>query len=224
MRRYVEVSHLIEAGMKTYPGLPEPTIEVLMDYETSRPRYDDKAEFFIASLHLCGNTGTYVDSPRHRYRDGADLAALPLENVAHVPVIKVDARACADRGIGPEFFQKLDVKGRAVLVNTGWSKHWRTDHYMQKNPFLTAAACEYLVAAGARFVGIDSLNIDNIEDMARPAHTLLLGAGIPVCEHMTNLELLDPEGGFIHAVPIAWVGGATFPVRAYVIYDGAEAK
>jgi kynurenine formamidase len=105
-----------------------------------------------------------------------------------------------------------------VLVNTGWSRHWRTDRYFSGNPFLTAAACELLVVSGVRFVGIDSLNIDDVEDFSRPAHTLLLGAGIPVCEHMTNLEQLAPEGGYIHAVPIAWVGGATFPVRAYVIY------
>lgn len=221
MPRFVEVSHPIEAGMKTYPGLPEPTIEVLMDYESSRERYDDKAEFYIASLHLCGNTGTYVDSPRHRYRAGADLAALPLKNVAHVPVTKVDVRDCGSRGIGADLLRGVAIRDRAVLIHTGWSRHWRTDAYFQNNPYLTADACEFLVRGGARFVGIDSLNIDNTEDLARPAHTLLLGADIPVCEHMTNLDQLAPEGGFIHAVPIAWVGGATFPVRAYVIYPEA---
>ena len=223
MPRYVEVSHTIEAGMTTYPGLPEPTVEVLMDYNSSRPRYDDKAEFFIASLHLCGNTGTYVDSPRHRYRDGADLAGLDLASVAHVPVTKLDLRGHSQRGVGPEVFAGLELRDRAVLINTGWSKHWRTETYLSRNPFLTADACRYLVASRVRFVGIDSLNIDDIEDLSRPAHTILLGAGIPVCEHMTSLELLDPEGGFLHAVPIAWVGGATFPVRAYVMYQGTEA-
>jgi len=204
--------------MKTYPGLPEPRTEVVMDYEASHDRYRGKAEFFIASLHLCGNTGTYVDSPRHRYRDGADLARLPLESVAHVPVVKVDARISRSRGIGPEAFQGIDVTLKAVLVNTGWSQHWRTRRYFEPNPFLTAEACEWLVGAGARFVGIDSLNIDDTEDPARPAHTILLGAGIPVCEHMSKLEALEPDGGFLHAAPIAWVGGASFPVRAYVVY------
>jgi kynurenine formamidase len=216
--RYVEVSHRIEAGMKTYPGLPEPTVEVLMDYESSRERYDDQAEFYIASLHLCGNTGTYVDSPRHRYRGGADLASLPLENVAHVPVTKIDVRDYPVKGIGADLIGGAVIRGRAVLINTGWSRHWRTDEYFGENPFLTADACELLVASGARFVGIDSLNIDSTKDLARPAHTILLGAGIPVCEHMTNLEGLEPEGGYLHAVPIAWAGGATFPVRAYVMY------
>lgn len=204
--------------MKTYPGLPEPSVEVLLDHTASRERYQGKAEFLIASLHLCGNTGTYVDSPRHRYREGADLAGIPLEAVAHVPVTKIDVRTHSGRGIGAEVFMGLQLAGRAVLVNTGWSRHWRTDRYFSGNPFLTAAASKLLVDSGVRFVGVASLNIDDVEDLSRPAHTLLLGAGIPVCEHMTNLEQLAPGGGYLHAVPIAWVGGATFPVRAYVIY------
>jgi kynurenine formamidase len=221
MHRFVEVSHPVEPGMKTYPGLPAPRVEVLLDYSASRERYQGKAEFLIASLHLCGNTGTYVDSPRHRYRDGVDLAGIPLEAVAHLPVIKIEARARSDRGIGAEVFEGLSVAGKAVLVDTGWSEHWRSERYFDRNPFLTAAACRLLVDSGVRFVGIDSLNIDDIEDLSRPAHTLLLGAGIPVCEHMTSLDQLTPEGGFLHAVPIAWVGGATFPVRAYVLYPAS---
>ena len=218
MHRYIEVSHPIEAGMKTYPGLPEPEVEVLLDYDASRERYQGKAEFLIASLHLCGNTGTYVDSPRHRYREGADLAHIPLEAVAHVPVTKIEARAHSGRGIGAEVFKGLKITGQAVLVNTGWSRHWRSGRYFDGSPFLTAGACTFLVAAGVRFVGIDSLNIDDVGEWSRPAHTLLLGAGIPICEHMTNLDQLAPEGGFLHAVPIAWAGGASFPVRAYVVY------
>ncbi|MFB3826637.1 MAG: cyclase family protein [Bryobacteraceae bacterium] len=221
MLRYVEVSHRIEMGMKTYPGLPEPSAEVLLDYDASQARYQGKAEFLIASLHLCGNTGTYVDSPRHRHRAGADLAGIPLESVAHVPVTKIDLRAHAGREVGMDAFKGVDLAGRAVLINTGWSRHWQTDAYFEKNPFLTASACEFLAASGVRFVGIDSLNIDDIDDLSRPAHTILLGAGIPVCEHMTNLHALAPEGGFLHAVPIAWVGGATFPVRAYVVYSSS---
>jgi arylformamidase len=215
---FIEVSHPIQPGMKTYPGLPEPSVHVVLDYNSSRERYEGKAEFFIASLHLCGNTGTYVDSPRHRYRSGADLAGIPLEAVAHVPVLKVDARVRQGQSIGPDAFKGLRVDGRAVLINTGWSQFWGRETYFENNPFLTAEAAEFLAESGARFVGIDSLNIDDTHDPARPAHTILLGAGIPVCEHMTNLEALDAQGGFLHAVPIAWVGGASFPVRAYVIY------
>ena len=212
--RFVEVSHKIEAGMKTYPGLPRPRAEILLDYHDSHTRYRGQSEFLIASLHLCGNTGTYVDSPCHRHRGGGDLAGLPLESLAHLPVVVVNA---AERAVGPSAFSDLDVAGRAVLVRTGWSAHWRTDRYFEPNPFLTGTACKYLINAGARFVGIDSVNIDDMADLSRPAHTLLLKAGIPICEHMTNLAAVQP-GGFLHAVPIAWSGGATFPVRAYVLY------
>ena len=219
MSRFVELSHRIEAGMKTYPGLPEPRPETLVDHETSRRRYEDKAEFLIASLHLCGNTGTYVDSPLHRYRDGKDLSELPLEKLAHLPTVVVDASASPHRGIGPAVFQGLRLRDCAVLVRTGWSRHWRTPAYFEPHPFLTAEACDVLVGEGVGFVGIDSLNIDDVRDLSRPAHTKLLGDGIAVCEHMTNLERAPPAGSFLHAVPIAWVGGATFPVRAYVMTD-----
>jgi arylformamidase len=213
--RFVEVSHVIEPGMVTYPGLPVPQAEVIVDHDTSRERYQGKSEFLIASLHLCGNTGTYVDSPLHRHRGAADLAGLPLERVAHVPVTLVDARANG-RAIGPEVFEGVELRDTAVIVRTGFSQHWRTERYGRDNPFLTAKACELLVRSGAAFVGIDSVNIDDMTDLVRPAHTILLGAGIPICEHMTNLSALPSSGGNLHAVPIAWRGGATFPVRAYV--------
>lgn len=216
MPRFAEVSHVIEPGMITYPGLPAPEAHVIVDHDSSRERYQGKAEFLIASLHLCGNTGTYVDSPFHRHRGAQDLAALPLERLAHLPVRVLDARALG-RAVGPQLFEKADLRGAAVLVRTDFSQHWRTERYGRENPFLTAAACELLVRSGAAFVGIDSLNIDDIGDLARPAHTILLGAGIPVCEHLTNLGALAPDAGHLHAVPIAWKGGATFPVRAYVL-------
>jgi arylformamidase len=216
-RRLIEVSHAIEMGMETYPGLPAPRAEVLLDYEASRVHYDGRAEFFIASLHLCGNTGTYVDSPVHRFRGGVDLAQLPLSSVAHVPAVCIDVARHGQRGIGPDAFAGHELKDRAVLFHTGWSQHWRTPKYFEPNPFLTAEACDALLAAGVRFAGIDSLNIDDVLDPSRPAHTKLLGAGVPVCEHMTNLAEVPAAGGFLHAVPIAWSGGATFPVRAYVL-------
>ena len=204
MPRFVELSHQIVPGMKTYPGLPEPTVDVLLDYEASHERYQNQAEFYIASLHLCGNTGTYVDSPRHRYRDGVDLAGIGLERLANLPTVTIDATGA----------------GRAILFRTDFSTRWGTDAYFIDNPFLTAAAAELLVSKRIAFVGIDSLNIDDIGDPSRPAHTRLLGAGIPICEHMTNLQALPARGARLHAVPIAWVGGATFPVRAYAIVDG----
>ena len=216
MSRFVDLSHPIEEGMETYRPLPTPRVEVLDDYDASR--YGGKSEFLIASLHLCGNTGTYVDSPRHRFRAGADLASLDLERLADLPVVVVDATQ-AGRAIGPGALPAGDLRGKAVLFRTDFSRHWGTDTYFGANPFLTAEACEELAAAGPAFVGIDSLNIDDIADMARPAHTQLLGAGIPICEHMTNLAAVSSGAGRLHAVPIAWVGGATFPVRAYLVAE-----
>jgi arylformamidase len=211
----IEVSHKIEMGMKTYPGLPEPHAEILLDYDSSR--YGGLSEFYIASLHCCGNTGTYVDAPIHRYRNATDLAGLSLDKLAHVPVVVVDALDQA--AIGPDAFRGLKLAGKAVVVRTEWSRHWRKEEYFGPNPHLTEDACKALLDAGVVLAGIDSVNIDSLADMRRPAHTTLLAAGVPICEHMTNLSALPREGGWIHAVPIAWVGGATFPVRAYVIVD-----
>jgi kynurenine formamidase len=212
--RFIELSHPVVEGMETYRPLPTPRVEVLNNYDASR--YEGKSAFLIASLHLCGNTGTYVDSPRHRFRAGADLAGLALERLADLPVVVADATG-AGRAIGPDVLPEGGLRGKSVLVRTDFSRHWGTDRYFTANPYLTAAASQKLVEAEPALVGIDSLNIDDIADMSRPAHTLLLGAGIPICEHMTNLESLTSQGGRLHAVPIAWVGGGTFPVRAYVI-------
>jgi len=216
MARYVEVSHPIVPGMKTYPGLPEPKVDVIFDYDGSRERYQGKAEFLIASLHLCGNTGTYVDAPIHRYRGGADLASLPLDRLADLDVVVIDATV-AGRTIGPDSFAGVELAGRAILIRTDFSRHWGTEAYFGANPFVTGDACDVLLAQGVRFVGIDSLNIYHTADPSRPAHTRLLGAGVPICEHMTNLAAVPSSGSRLHAVPIAWVGGASFPVRAYVV-------
>jgi arylformamidase len=214
--RFIEVSHPVVAGMKTYPGLPEPQMDVIFGYDDSQERYKGKSEFLIASLHLCGNTGTYVDSPVHRHRGAADLSALPLERLADLETVVVDCTG-ADRAIGADALAAGEARYRAVLIRTDFSHHWGTPEYFGENPFLTADACELLVRQGALLVGIDSLNIDDTADLSRPAHTILLGAGIPICEHMTNLAAVPASGGRLHAVPIAWVGGASFPVRAYVI-------
>jgi kynurenine formamidase len=216
--RIIELAHPIQAGQGGYPGLPAPEAEVILDYDASRTRYGGPAEFFIASLRLCGNTGTYVDAPVHRHRGGLDLAGLPLERLAHLPVRSIDVRA-AGRAVGPAPFARDDLAGAAVLVRTDWSTRWGSDAYFQGHPFLTAAAARRLADTGAAFVGIDTLNIDDTTDPSRPAHTVLLAAGIPICEHMTNLAALPAEGGRLHAVPIAWQGGASFPVRAYVVVD-----
>jgi len=217
LSRFIDLSHPVVAGMETYRPLPVPRAEILNDYDASR--YDGKSEFLIASLHLCGNTGTYVDSPRHRFRTGVDLAGLSLERLADLPVVVADATGVG-RAIGPDALPIGDLSGKAVLVRTDFSDHWGTDSYFSANPFLTSEGCDRLVASGVAFVGIDSLNIDDIADMARPAHTILLGAGIPVVEHLRGLEELPLHGFTFSAVPPRVVGFGTFPVRAYARVGG----
>ncbi len=212
----VDLSHTVEDGMITYKGLPAPAICDYLSREASRDHYANGTEFNIGKIEMVANTGTYVDSPFHRFADGMDLAELPLESLVDLPGIVVRA-AKAGRAIDAETFRGLELTGKAVLVHTGWALHWRSDRYFEGHPFLTGEAAAYLVEAGVRLVGIDSLNIDDTEDGARPVHTRLLRANIPICEHMRNLEQLPDSGFRFHAAPVKVKAFGTFPVRAYAI-------
>ena len=212
----VDLSHTIEHGMTTHPGLPGPLICDYLSREASRAKYAPGVEFQIGKIDMVANTGTYLDSPFHRYADGKDLAALPLERLAGLDAVVVRIGPDAPRAIGWAAFERLDVRGRAVLVSTGWDRHWRTERYGHDNPFLTADACERLRDAGAQLVGIDSVNIDDLGDTARPAHSILLGAEIPIVEHLSNLGALPATGLRFSAVPPKVAGFGTFPVRAFV--------
>ena len=213
-RTRIDLSHVVEDGMTTYPGLPVPIVCDYLTRERSRTIYAPGTEFQIGVVTLCSNTGTYVDSPFHRYPDGIDLSELPLDRLAELDAIVVDAGADG-RPIGAEAFSGLDVDGRAVLVRTGWHRHWRTPAYLSGHPFLTEAAALHLAAAGALLVGIDSLNIDDTSGGGRPVHSTLLGAGIPICEHLADLAPLPADGFRFSAVPVKVKGMGTFPVRAY---------
>jgi arylformamidase len=214
-RTRIDLSHVVEDGMTTYPGLPGPIICDYLTRERSRTLYAPGTEFQIGVVTLCANTGTYVDAPFHRYPDGIDLSELPLDRLADLDAVLVDAPAGV-RAIDEDAFDGLDVSGRAVLVRTGWHRHWRTPAYMEGHPFLTGAAAELLVAGGALLVGIDSLNIDDTPHMGeRPVHSTLLAEGIPICEHLADLAALPREGFRFSAVPVPVRGMGTFPVRAY---------
>jgi arylformamidase len=212
----IDLSHLIEAGMTTYKGLPGPHI---CDYWTrahSAQFYDDGSSFQIGRIDMVANTGTYLDAPFHRFEEGADLGALALDLLAALPGLVVRSGEMAvDAGI----FERLDVAGKAVLVHTGWDRHWRTEGYFSGHPFLTEAAARLLAERGARLVGIDSHNIDDTSVRARPVHTILLGAGVLICEHMTNLGALPDDGFAFTAVPPRISGMGTFPVRAFAELD-----
>lgn len=218
-RTRIDLSHDVEAGMVTYPGLPGPVISDHLSREASRERYAAGTEFQIGRIEMVANTGTYVDSAFHRYPYGSDLAALPLERLADLDGVVVDASGATGRAIDATAFRPYDLTGRAVLIRTGWDRHWRTEAYVQGHPYLTAEAAQHLVDAGAALVGIDSLNIDDAPgDGSRPVHSILLAAGIPICEHLTNLVGLPADGFRFNAVPVKVRGMGTFPVRAYAVF------
>jgi len=222
-RRLVDLSHTIEDGMVTYKGLPAPLICDHLSRMASREIYAPGTEFQIGRMTLVGNTGTYLDTPFHRYADGYDLADLDLARVTDREGVVVDATGAAGRPIEAAAFAGTDVRGKAVLVHTGWDRHWRTDDYFEGHPYLTEAAAIDLRDRGALLVGIDSYNIDDTGGGERPVHTVLLGAGIPIIEHLTGLGALPASGFRFSAVPPKVRGMGTFPVRAHAIVGGIEA-
>ena len=222
---FVELNHVISAGLITYPGLPGPEISEFLSREDSRSRYAEGTEFAIGRISMVGNTGTYLDSPFHRYADGTDLAGLPLDRLADLPAVVVRVIGSGVRGVDVGALAALDVAGRAVLLHTGGDRHWATPAYAEDAPFLTGAGARWLAEQGAALVGIDAVNIDDISPGAggaRPAHSILLAAGIPVVEHLTGLEQVPPTGARFTAVPPRISGFGTFPVRAYASVPVAE--
>ena len=215
--RLVDVSHDVEDGMVTYRGLPAPVIRDHWTREESRSHFAPGTEFHIGRIDMVANTGTYVDSPFHRYADGPDLAELPLESLADLPGVVVRAAGSAERGIGPSALASLDVRGKAVLLHTGWDAHWRTDRYFEGHPFLTRTGAQWLVEHGAALVGIDSLNIDDTADPRRSSHSVLLRHAVPIAEHLCGLERLPDAGFRFFAVPVKVRAFGTFPVRAFAV-------
>ena len=213
--KLIDLSHVIEDGMTTYKGLPGPHICDFWTREMSGQFYDDGSTFQIGRIDMVANTGTYLDAPFHRYADGADLAGLELHQLAGLPGIVIRAEGVT--AIDADLFDGRELAGKAVLVHTGWDRHWRTHAYQTGHPFLTEAAARLLVAQGAALVGIDSHNIDDTAGRSRPVHTILLGAGVLICEHMTNLGALPDEGFTFTAAPPRIAGMGTFPVRAFAL-------
>ena len=215
--RFIDVSHTVEQGMITYPGLPAPILCDYLSRAASRSRYAPGTEFQIGKIEMVANTGTYLDSPFHRYADGKDLSELPLESLANLECVV----ARVNPGAGPTIEElpltERQVKGRAVLVHTGWDRHWRTDAYCTGHPYLTERAARWLVEAGAVLVGIDSLNIDGVATGERPVHSVLLGSGIPVVEHLCGLAEVPAEESRFFAVPVKVKSFGSFPVRAFVL-------
>lgn len=214
--KLIDLSHTIGTKTITYKGLPAPLISDFMSREESKAHYAEGTTFHIGKIEMVANTGTYIDSPFHRYEHGRDLSQLKLSAIANLDGVLFRSNRNG-RAIGPELFGKADISGKAVLIYTGWASHWGTDKYFEGHPYLTREAAEYLKDAGASLVGIDSYNIDDTADGSRPAHSILLEAEIPIVEHMCNLESLPDSGFKFFAVPVKVKNFGTFPVRAFAI-------
>lgn len=212
----IDLSHVIVDGMTTYPGLPGPTISDHLSRDDSRSRYAEGYEFQIGHIGMVSNTGTYLDTPFHRFADGHDLAGLDPARVTNVPGVLIDATGV--QAAGPGLLDGLELAGRAVLFHTGWDRHWGTEMYGDpSHPYLSKATAELLVAGGAAVVGIDSVNIDDTAGGARPIHTILLGGGVPIVEHLCHLDRLVGVAFTFTALPPAVEGMGTFPVRAVAV-------
>ena len=211
-QRLIDLSHTVEHGMVTYQGLPAPLIRDYLSREESRQHYAAGTEFQIGKIEMVANTGTYLDSPFHRYADGADLSQLSLPSLANLEAVVLRAQ---QREVDASSFLGLDIREKAVLIHTGWDAHWGSETYFRDHPFLTKGAAQFLAEGGAKLVGIDSVNIDDIGDPSRPVHSILLRSGVVIVEHLCNLGSL-PDGGFrFFAVPVKVKGMGTFPVRAF---------
>jgi kynurenine formamidase len=216
--KLIDLSHEVEHGMITYKGLPAPIICDFLSREESKKNYSEGTQFQIGKIEMVANTGTYVDSPFHRFVDGIDLSELPLESLADLEGVVVHVQEYG-RAIPAHVFDGLDLAGKALLIHTGWSRHWRTDQYFEGHPFLSAEAAQYVADSNVAFVGIDTYNIDDTADGTRPAHTILLSNRIPICEHMCGLEKLPDSAFRFHAAPVKVKAFGTFPVRAYAVLD-----
>ncbi len=212
--KLIDVSHVVEHGMITYKGLPAPIICDFLSREASKEFYEDGTAFHIGRIDMVANSGTYLDAPFHRFEEGKDLSELDLSSLANLDGVVVHV-GTAVREVTPDHFSGVDVAGKAVLIRTDWSDHWATDQYFEDFPYLNKAAAEYLCDEGASLVGIDSHNIDDTRGDARPVHTILLGADIPIVEHMTCLCDLPDAGFKFFAVPVKVSGMGSFPVRAF---------
>ncbi|MEO8577585.1 MAG: cyclase family protein [Gemmatimonadales bacterium] len=215
--RIIDVSHTIEDGMITYHGLPAPRICDFMSREASRAKYAAGTEFVIGEITMVGNTGTYVDAPFHRYADGADFTELPLASLVNLETVIVRHDSGPERAIDSITLGERDVRGRAILFQTGWDRHWRSELYHVGHPHLTGKVAEQLVEMGATLVGIDSFNIDCTDDGERPVHSTLLGAGIPIVEHLCGLSEAPETGGRFFAAPPKVRAFGSFPVRAFIL-------
>jgi kynurenine formamidase len=214
-KKLIDVSHTVTDGLITYKGLPAPIICDYLSREASREHYSNGTEFHIGKIEMVANTGTYVDSPFHRYADGKDLSELPLSSLANLDCVVIRVPDGYGRSLHPDLLQGKNLQGKAILFDTGWSQHWYTEQYFEGHSFLTGETAVHLQQSGVVLVGIDSYNIDDTDDGTRPVHSTLLHHDIPIVEHLTHLHALPDDNFRFFAVPVKVKAFGTFPVRAF---------
>ena len=214
-QKLIDVSHTVADGLVTYKGLPAPIICDYLSREASREHYSGGTEFHIGKIEMVANTGTYVDAPFHRYANGKDLSELPLSSLANLDCVVIRVPKGYGRSLHPDLLKNINIQGKAILFNTGWSQHWNTEQYFEGHSFLAAETAVYLQRSGAVLVGIDSYNIDDTEDGTRPVHSTLLHHEIPIVEHLNGLHSLPDDNFRFFAVPVKVKAFGTFPVRAF---------
>jgi kynurenine formamidase len=223
--KVIDLSHVIDDQTITYKGLPAPIICDYLSRKASEEYYQEGTSFQIGKIEMVSNTGTYIDVPFHRYAEGDDLAHVSIDRLANLKAVCINASGCNQQAIGLEVFENIDVKDKAVLVYTNWSRFWGSEEYFEAHPYLTAEAAAYLSEKSVKMVGIDSHNIDDTSGNGRPVHTILLKNGIPILEHLTNLsELINFQQFILHAAPPKIVGMGTFPVRAFAVINENDIK
>jgi arylformamidase len=214
--RLIDLSHTIENGLITYKGLPAPIICDYLSREESKKIYAEGTSFQIGKIEMVSNTGTYVDCPFHRFEDRTDLNDTPLEHFAELSGLVLHIPYSEKTAIDADSFSPFDIEDKALLIHTGWDFHWNTEKYYSKHPYLTENAARYVKDRKVRLVGIDSHNIDDTRGNSRPVHTVLLGNGILIVEHLCNLAAIPDEDFIFSAIPPKFKGVGTFPVRAMV--------
>lgn len=215
---YIDLSHSIENGTVTYPGDPPALIELTLDRKlTSKLNGGGTTSGVeINTIKMVSTSGTYIDAPYHVFEDGKKIKDYPIEKLVNLPSIVVKIPENRNY-FDVQDISGINVKGKAVLFFSGHDKFFMTPEYGKNAPYLTIELANILVEKGAIFVGIDSPLIDNMEkqsELGIPVHYKLLGADIPICEDLANLELLPTDGFTITALP-AKVALESFPARVF---------
>lgn len=198
--RIVELSHDL------HPGQEEYQLEVEHRYvEELLPEYKrpPDAWYIMSEVRMWSHVGTHMESPFHYLKEGQDVAHIPLERVVGEGVL-VDF---TDKSVGaPITVEDMEERGQdiregdIVFVRTGLSHNYRTPRSHDR-PYFPAATIRWLVEKGITCLGVDCSGIEKRDQPTQPSHEMLFKHGIPLIEHLANLEQLSKKRFRVVAVP-----------------------